>query len=68
MQFVYVPLVPRLSRQNKAGLQPVSIAVELVNYFGGWIEGASKQTDRAVGGWVQSTFGAKAEQIKNMLD
>ena len=47
---------------NKTGLQPVSRPVELVHYFGGWIEGLSKQTDRTDGGWVQSTFGAKAEQ------
>ena len=38
--------------------------MELVHYFGGWVEGASKQTDRTDGGWVQSTFGAKAEQIR----
>ena len=38
---------------NKTGLQPVSRPVELVNYFRGWVDG----------GWVQSTFGAKAEQI-----
>ena len=31
--------------------------------FGGWVEGPSKQTDSTDGGWVQSTFGAKAEQI-----
>ena len=49
---------------NKAGLQPVSRPVELVHYFRGWVEGPSKQTDRTDGGWVQSTFGAKAEQIK----
>ena len=47
---------------NKTGLQPVSRPVELVNYFGGWVEGPSKQTDRTDGEWVQSTFGAKAEQ------
>ena len=50
-------------RDNKTGLQPVSRPVELVHYFGGWVEGPSKQTDRTGGGWVQSTFGAKAEQI-----
>ena len=38
--------------------------MKLVNYFGGWVEGPSKQTDRTDGGWVQSNFGAKAEQIK----
>ena len=48
---------------NKTGLQPVSRPVELVYYFRGWVEVASKQTDRTDGGWVQSTFGAKAEQI-----
>ena len=30
---------------NKTGLQPVSRPVELVHFFGGWVEGASKQTD-----------------------
>ena len=36
---------------NKTGLQPLSRPVELVHYFGGWVEGASKQTDRTdVGG------------------
>ena len=41
--------------------------MDLVHYFGGWVEGPSKQTDRTDGGWVQSTFGAKAEQIiKNL--
>ena len=49
--------------QNKTGLQPVSRPGELVHYFGGWVEGASKQTNRTNGGWVKSTFGAKAEQI-----
>ena len=49
---------------NKTGLQPVLRPVELVHYFGGWVKGPSKQTDRTDGGWVQSTFGAKAEQIK----
>ena len=39
--------------------------MELVHYFGGWVEGPSKQTDRTDGVWVQSTFGAKAEQIMN---
>ena len=48
---------------NKTGLQPVSRPVKLVHYFGGWVEGPSKQTDRTDGGWVQSTFGAKAEQF-----
>ena len=38
--------------------------MELVHYFGGWIEGQSKQTDRTDGGWVQTTFGAKAEQLR----
>ena len=38
--------------------------MELVLYFGGWVEGPNKLTDRTDGGWVQSTFGAKAEQIK----
>ena len=47
---------------NKTGLQPVSRHVELVHYFGGWVEGPSKQTDRTDGGWVQSTFGTMAEQ------
>ena len=41
--------------------------MELVHYFGVWVEGASKQTDRTDGGWVQSTFGAKAEEIKGDL-
>ena len=45
---------------NKTGLQPVSRPVELVHYFGGWVEGASKRTDRTDGGLAQSTFGAKA--------
>ena len=30
-------------------------------------EGPSKQTDRTDGGWVQSTVGAKTEQIKQKL-
>ena len=34
--------------------------MEQVHYFGGWVEGASKQTGRTDGGWVQSTFSAKA--------
>ena len=33
--------------------------MELVHYFGGWVEGPSKQTDGTDGGWVQSTFGAE---------
>ena len=37
--------------------------MELINYFGGWLEGPSKQTDRTDGEWVQSNFGAKAEQF-----
>ena len=45
-------------------MQPLSRPVELVHYFGGWVEGPSKQKDRTDGGWVQSTLGAKAEQIK----
>ena len=49
-------------KYNKTGLQPVSRPVELVHYFGGWVEGPSKQTDRTDGGWVQSTFGAKASR------
>ena len=36
--------------------------MELVLYFGGWVEGPRKQTNGTDGGWVQSTFGAKAEQ------
>ena len=48
---------------NKTGLQTVSRPVELVHYFGGWVEVANKQTDRTDDGWVQSTFGAKAEQL-----
>ena len=40
--------------------------MELVHYFGGWVEGPRKQTDRTYGVWVQSTFGVKAEQIKTM--
>ena len=32
-------------------------------YFGGWVKGPSKQTERTNGGWVQSAFGAKDEQI-----
>ena len=51
------------SYSNKTGLQPVSRPVELVHYFGGWVEGPRKQTDRTDGGWVQSIFGAKTEQI-----
>ena len=35
---------------NKTGLQPVPRPVELVHYFGGWVEGTSKQTDRTDGG------------------
>ena len=46
------------------GLQPVSRPVELVHYIGGWVKGPNKQIDRTDGGGVQSTFGAKAEQIK----
>ena len=43
--------------------------MELVHYFGGWVEGLSKHTDRTDGGGcklplVSSTSGAKAEQIK----
>ena len=53
---------------NKTGLQPVSRPVELVYYFGGWVEGPSKQTGRTDGGWVQSTIGAKAEQIKSVIN
>ena len=49
---------------RKTGLQPVSRPMELFFYFGGGVEGASKQTDRTDSGWVQSTFGAKAGQIK----
>ena len=49
---------------NKTGLQPVSRPVELAHYFGEWSEGASKQTNRTDGGWVKSTFGAKAELVK----
>ena len=37
--------------------------MELVYYFRGWVEVASKQTDRTDGGWLQSIFGAKHEQI-----
>ena len=44
---------------NKTGLQPVSRPVELVHYFGGWVEGPSKKTDRTDGGWAHSTLGAK---------
>ena len=44
---------------NKTGLEPVSRPVELVYYFGRWVEGPSKQTGRTDGGWVQSTFGAR---------
>ena len=51
---------------NKTGLQPVSRPLELVHYFGGWVEGPKKQTDRTNSGWVQSTFGAKAEQIRTI--
>ena len=40
--------------------QPVSRPVELVHYFGGWVEVPSKQTYKTDGGWVQSTFSAKA--------
>ena len=38
--------------------------MELGHYFGGWVGGPSKQANRTDGGWVQSTFSAKAEQIK----
>ena len=48
----------------KKKTEPVSRPVELVHYFGEWVEGPSKRTDRTDGGWVQSTFGAKAEQLK----
>ena len=48
---------------SKTGLPHVSRPVELVHYFGGWVECPSKQTDWTDGGWMQSTFGAKAEQI-----
>ena len=34
-----------IAEHNKTGLQPVSRPVELVHYFGGWVEGASRQTD-----------------------
>ena len=37
--------------------------MELVHYFRVWLEGAGKQTDRTDGLRVQSTFGAKAEQV-----
>ena len=50
---------------KKTGFQPVSKPMELVHYFGGWVEGPSKQTDRTDRGWLQNTFGAKAEQ-KNL--
>ena len=33
-------------KENKTGLQPVSRPVELVYYFGGWVEGPSKQTEQ----------------------
>ena len=39
------------------------LCIKSGHYFGGWVEGPSKQTDWADGGWVQSTFGAKAEEI-----
>ena len=42
----------------------MSRPVEQVHYFGEWVEVPSKQTDRTVGGWVQTTFSAKAEQIR----
>ena len=32
--------------ENKTGLQPASRPVERVHYFGEWVEGPSKQTDR----------------------
>ena len=32
-----------------------------------WRVGPNKLTDRTDGGWVQSTFGAKAEQISTMF-
>ena len=56
-------------QRNKTGLQPVSRPLELVHYFGGWVEGpANRQTGLMVGGCkvplVPSTFGAKAEQIE----
>ena len=41
--------------------------MKLVHCFGGWVEGASKQTDRTDGEWVNSTFGTKAEQIKLLI-
>ena len=45
---------------------------DLWNWFiileGGWVEGPSKQTERTDCGWVQSTFGAKAEQIRKVLE
>ena len=59
------PQVPKSApwcyNTNKTGLQPVSRPLELVNYFEGWVKGPSKQTDRTDDGWMQSTFGAKAE-------
>ena len=57
----------RQIRENKTGLQPASRPVERVHYFGGWVEGSSKQTDRTDGGWVQSTYGGKAEQINEEM-
>ena len=64
-----VPLTKRLNcGMNKTGLQPTSRPVELVHYFGGLVEGPSKQTDRTDGGWVQITFGAKAEQINYIIN
>ena len=45
--------------ENKTGLQPASRPVERVHYFGGWVEGPSKQTDR------NRTGGALRRQKKN---
>ena len=62
MPRVVLKSIPQ-SEYNKTGLQLVSRPVDLVHFFGGWVEGLSKQTDRTDGGWVQSIFGDKAEQI-----
>ena len=48
--FGLINLVTAMYRNdNKTGLQPVSRPVELVLYFGGWVEGPNRQTGLMVG-------------------
>ena len=61
---------------SKNCLQPVSKPVEQVSLLGGgclslWVPWVSKQTgqaDRTGGRWVQSPFGADAEQTDRQTD